>query len=45
MEKKRNWGRAFKYMSTAKILLNRTPMAYALRSKMNKWDLMELQIF
>jgi hypothetical protein len=27
------------------ILLNRTPMAYAVRSRINKWDLIKLQSF
>ena len=27
------------------VFLNRTPMAYALRSKIDKWDLIKLQSF
>ena len=29
-------------MGTGEIFLNRTPMAYALRSKIDKWDLIKL---
>jgi hypothetical protein len=32
-------------MDTGEIFLNRTPMAYALRSRINKWDLIKLQSF
>jgi len=32
-------------MGTGEIFLNRTPMAYALRSTINKWDLIKLQSF
>jgi hypothetical protein len=32
-------------MSTGEILLNRTPMAYALASRIDKWDLIKLQSF
>ena len=32
-------------MSTGENFLNRTPMAYALRSRIDKWDLMKLQSF
>jgi hypothetical protein len=32
-------------MDTGEIFLNRTPMAYAIRSRINKWDLLELQNF
>jgi hypothetical protein len=35
----------FKYMGTGEIFLNRTPMAYTLRSKIDKWDLIKLQSF
>jgi hypothetical protein len=32
-------------MGTGEIFLNRTPMEYALRSRINKWDLKKLQSF
>jgi len=32
-------------MGTEEDFLNRTPKAYALRSKINKWDLIKLQSF
>jgi hypothetical protein len=32
-------------MGTGEIFLTRTPIAYALRSKINKWDLIEFQSF
>jgi hypothetical protein len=32
-------GKAFKHMGTGEIFLNRTPMAYALRSILDKWDI------
>ena len=32
-------------MGTEEIFLNRTPMAYALRSRIDKWDLIKLQSF
>ena len=32
-------------MSTEEIFLNRTPIAYAIRSRINKWDLIKLQSF
>jgi len=32
-------------MGTGEIFLNRTPMVYALRSRINKWDLIKLQNF
>lgn len=32
-------------MGTGEIFLNRTPMAYGLRSRMDKWDLIKLQSF
>ena len=34
-----------KHMGTGKVFLNRTPITYALRSRINKWDLIKLQIF
>jgi hypothetical protein len=32
-------------MGTAKIFLNKTPVKYALRSTIDKWDLRKLQRF
>jgi len=32
-------------MGTGENFLNKTPMAYALRSRINKWDLIKLQSF
>ena len=32
-------------MGTGQNFLNRTPIAYALRSRMDKWDLIKLQSF
>ena len=32
-------------MGTGENFLNRTPMAYALRSRTDKWDLIKLQSF
>jgi hypothetical protein len=34
-----------KHMNTGKIFLNRTPIAYALRSRIDKLDLIKLQSF
>ena len=34
-----------KYMGTGENFLDRTPMAYALRSRIDKWDLIKLQSF
>jgi hypothetical protein len=36
-------GKSLKHMGTGEIFLNRTPMAYALRSTIEKWDLIKLQ--
>jgi len=33
------------HMGTGEIFLNRTPMAYAIRSGIDKWDLIKLQSF
>jgi hypothetical protein len=33
------------HMDTGENFLNRTPMTYALRSRINKWDLMQLKSF
>jgi len=38
-------GMSLEDMGTGENFLNRTPMAYALRSRINKWDLVKLQIF
>jgi hypothetical protein len=35
-------GEILKLICTGKMLLNRTPIAYALRSRINKWDLIKL---
>jgi len=32
-------------MDTGENFLNKTPMAYALRSRIDKWDLIKLQSF
>jgi hypothetical protein len=32
-------------MGTGEKFLNRTPMVYALRSRVNKWDLIKLESF
>jgi hypothetical protein len=40
-----NVGESLKHMGTGDNFLNRTPMAYALRSRINKWDLIKLQSF
>jgi hypothetical protein len=37
--------KGLKHMGTGEIFLNRTPMASALRSRINKWDLIKFQIF
>jgi hypothetical protein len=38
-------GKSFEHMGTGYIFLNRTPMAYALRSRIGKWDLIKLPSF
>ena len=38
-------GESLKLMGTEENFLNKTPMAYALRSRINKWDLIKLQSF
>jgi len=38
-------GKSFEHMNTGENFLNRTPMAYALRSRIDKWDLIKLQSF
>ena len=38
-------GKRLKYMGIGRKFLNRTPTACALRSRIDKWDLIELQSF
>jgi hypothetical protein len=38
-------GNYLEHMCTGIIFLNRTPMAYALRSTIDKWDLIRLKSF
>jgi len=38
-------GKCLEHMRTGKNSLNRTTMAYALRSKINKWNFIKLQSF
>ena len=38
-------GKSPKHMGPREKFLNRTPMAYAVRSRINKWDLKKLQSF
>jgi hypothetical protein len=38
-------GKGLKNTGTGENFLNRTPMAYALRSRIDKWDLIKLQSF
>jgi hypothetical protein len=38
-------GKSLEHMGTGEIFLNRTPIAYALRSRIYKWDLIKLQRF
>ena len=38
-------GKTFEDMGTGEKFLNRTPIAYALRSRIDKWDLIKLQSF
>ena len=38
-------GKSLKPMGTGENFLDRTPMAYALRSRIDKWDLIKLQSF
>jgi hypothetical protein len=37
--------KSLKHMGTGEIFLNRTLVAYALRSRIDKWDLIKLQSF
>jgi hypothetical protein len=38
-------GKSHKHMGTGEKFLNKTQMAYALRSRINKWDNIKLQSF
>jgi hypothetical protein len=38
-------GKSLEHMSTRGKFLKRTPIAYALRSRINKWDIIKLQSF
>ena len=38
-------GTNLEHMGTGEKFLNRTPMAYALRTRIGKWDLINLQSF
>ena len=38
-------GKSLEHMGTGENFLNRTPIAYALRSRIDKWDLIKLQSF
>jgi hypothetical protein len=38
-------GKNFKYMGTGGNMQKEKPIAYALRSRIDKWDLIKLQIF
>ena len=38
-------GKSLKYMGTGAKFLTRTPVVYALRSRIDKWDFIKLQSF
>ena len=38
-------GKSLNLMGTGRNVLNKTPMAYALRSTIDKWNLIKLQSF
>jgi hypothetical protein len=38
-------GNSLEHMGTGEEFLHRTPMAYALRSRIDKWDIIKLQSF
>jgi uncharacterized protein YfbU (UPF0304 family) len=40
-----NMGKSLKHMGSGKNFLNRTPVAYAVRSMIDKWDLITFQSF
>ena len=42
---KKKLGKTLEDMGTGGKFLNRTPIAYALRSRIDKWDLIKLQSF
>jgi hypothetical protein len=42
---KENMGNSFKHINTEKIFLNRTPMAQALRTTIDKFNLIKLKSF
>jgi hypothetical protein len=42
---RREVGKSLEHMGTGENFLSRTPMTYALRSNINKWDLIKLQSF
>jgi hypothetical protein len=37
--------KSLEHMGTGEKFLNKTPMAYAVRSRLDKWDLIKLQSF
>ena len=37
--------KSLEHLGTGEIFLNRTPIAYALRSRFDKWDIIKLQSF
>jgi phage-related protein len=38
-------GKSLRHTGTGEMFLNRIPMVYALRSRIEKWDLIKLQSF
>ena len=44
-KKEENEEKTLKHKGTAENFLNRTPITYALRSRIDKWDLIKLQSF
>jgi hypothetical protein len=38
-------GKSLEHMGTGEMFLNRTPITYALRSRVDKWNLIKLQSF
>jgi hypothetical protein len=42
---KREGGKSLEHIGTGEKFLNRTKMAYVLRSRVDKWDLIKLQSF
>jgi phage-related protein len=42
---RRESGKSLEHMGRREIFLNRTPMVYALRSRIDKWNLIKLQSF